>query len=184
MQFTADGSVTRQGFHAGLSCCGGGGGGGCAVSDSYDAAVASSNVAIDTNHAGHFGSGFRDYQGASDQYITFVVPVAVFGDCQMQVGYALGATDRPLRLEVNGMQTVLPGDGLLHFPPSSSWTDWRLTDPVTVALTAGSNTITLRSVGSSGGNIDGIHIQCGGDGGAPAPAGEAAKSRHHNCRAL
>ena len=55
-------------------------------------------------------------------------------------------------------------DGNLHFPRSENWTDWRLTEPMTITLDVGSNSITLRTIGSSGGNIDGIHIKSGAGG--------------------
>ena len=88
----------------------------------------------------------------------------------MQVGYALPSDDRPLQLEVNGNRVEVPQmtnndgnsfatDGNLHFPRSEDWVDWRLTEPVTITLDAGSNSVTLRTIDSSGGNIDGIHIE-------------------------
>ena len=81
---------------------------------SYDAVGdAESNAPVDTNHVGHFGAGFIDYQGPSDQYITWTITVPSAGDYLMQVGYALSNNDRPLQVEVNGAAITIPQmDGL------------------------------------------------------------------------
>ena len=76
--------------------------------ESYDAATSTSNAAIGTNMVGYFGTGFIDYEGPSDQYITFTVIVDTDSVYQMQVGYALSDTDRPLQLEVNGDRVEVP----------------------------------------------------------------------------
>ena len=91
---------------------------------------------------------------------------------QMQIGYALSNNDRPLQLSVNGAViavaqmtdsdgTMFADDGSIHFPRSTSWTDYLLTPAVTVPLAAGANTITLTTIGSSGANIDGIYLALG-----------------------
>ena len=78
------------------------------TSESYDAATSTSNAAIGTNIVGHFGSGYIDYNGPSGQYITFTVMVDTDSGYQMQVGYALSDTDRPLQLEVSGNRVEVP----------------------------------------------------------------------------
>jgi hypothetical protein len=89
----------------------------------------------------------------------------------MKVGYALASGDRPLQLSVNsevvtaGQQEGFDDDGLVHFPRSSGWMDYVLTEPIPITLGAGGNTITLTSVGRSGGNIDGVYIEPLGGGG-------------------
>ena len=95
--------MTNDGFLAAVTCGSGG-----IEWEAYDAAAADSNAPVDTNHVGHFGNGFVDYQGASDQYITFTVAVPDTADYLMQVGYALASNDRPLQLSVNG--EVRPSD--------------------------------------------------------------------------
>eukprot|EP01052_Picozoa_sp_SAG31_P026691 SAG31_NODE_2438_length_5695_cov_2.851501_2_plen_1345_part_00 len=130
----------------------------------YDAATAESNAPVNNTHVGHFGAGFVDYTASSDQYVTFTVTVPTDADYLMEVGYALPSTDRPLQLSVNGLviaaaaQDGYDDDGLIHFPSSDSWTDYRLTQDIPMTLNAGQNAITLTAVGSSGANIDGIYI--------------------------
>eukprot|EP01050_Picozoa_sp_SAG11_P022324 SAG11_NODE_4194_length_2021_cov_1.290843_2_plen_120_part_01 len=115
----------------------------CASNCAKTAAVAESNAPIKPNEVGHFGSGVIDYQSPSDQYITFDVVVPSDGDYLMQVSYALASNDRPLQLSVNGaaidvtQQDGYDADGLIHFPRSSSWTDYLVTDATPVTLTAG-----------------------------------------------
>ena len=86
------------------------------------------------------------------------------GVYQIYVGYALAADDRPLELSVNGAvvhapaQTGFVDDGMIHFPRSDSWTHWKRTEAIPVALVNGDNTLSYRTIGSSGANIDGIHL--------------------------
>merc|ERR1711871_503185 len=139
---------------------------------SYDAAKATRGgingqkaPPIDKKHKGHFGSGFVDFTTARDQIITFKVRPPSAGTYALSVGYALSSRDRPLELRVNGATVSVPqqqgyrADGRLHFKRSKSWTDWKRTPNVGVFLKAGTNSIRLRSVGASGANIDGIHIE-------------------------
>jgi hypothetical protein len=120
---------------------------------------------LDTKHKGHFGSGFVDYTTARDQTITFSVTPGAPGTYALSVGYALSSGDRPLELQVNGKVVKVPrqkpyaNDGRLHFPRSRGWTDWKSTKPVNIVLKGGVNSIRLRTVGRSGANIDGIHIE-------------------------
>eukprot|EP01052_Picozoa_sp_SAG31_P026324 SAG31_NODE_2378_length_5838_cov_11.939362_1_plen_1456_part_01 len=175
VQFTSDGSVTQDGFLAAVTCGSGG-----IEWESYDAATADSNAPVDTSHVGHFGAGFIDFTTADGQYITFAVTVPAEAEYLMQVGYTLASTDRPLQLSVNdavvdaAAQDGYDDDGLIHFPRSDSWTDYRLTQAIPVSLNAGENTVTLTTVGSSGANIDGIYIATGEAGGHPLDGGGAA----------
>jgi len=50
-------------------------------------------------------------------------------------------------------------DGMVHFPRSDGWTDYKRTPNQAIFLAAGDNTLTLRTIGSSGANIDGIHLE-------------------------
>ena len=50
-------------------------------------------------------------------------------------------------------------DGMVHFPRSEAWTDYKRTPNQAIFLEAGDNTLTLRTIGSSGANIDGIHLE-------------------------
>jgi hypothetical protein len=50
-------------------------------------------------------------------------------------------------------------DGMVHFARSEGWTDYNRTPNQAVFLAAGDNTLTLRTIGSSGANIDGIHLE-------------------------
>ena len=50
-------------------------------------------------------------------------------------------------------------DGMVHFPRSDGWTDYKRTPNQAIFLAAGDNTLTLCTIGSSGANIDGIHLE-------------------------
>ena len=118
-----------------------------------------------------------DFQGPSDQYITFTVAVPSDGEYRLQVGYTRATEDHPLQLSVNGgvvgaaQQDGYEYDGLVHFSP-----DYMLTGVVPVTLTAGANTITLTTVGLGGASIDGLFLASGPPGsmsGNTAGAGSA-----------
>ena len=132
----------------------------CAVGDGRDRiddGFLSAYDAAAPVHVGYFG--LIDLRATSDQCITFTVAVLDTADYLLEVGYALASkasNGRPLQLSVNSdvvaatRQQGYDVDGLVHFP-QACWTD-----TVLVSLTAGSNNVTLTTVGSSGTNSDTI----------------------------
>jgi len=115
------------------------------------------SVAVATNHAGYSGSGFVDYLHATGDYVEWTVSSASAGDAQIVFGYALGSSDRPLEIQVNG--TVVASS--LSFPDTGSWTNWGTTAALTVPLNAGTNTIRATAIGSSGANVDYLEVTTG-----------------------
>src|SRR5690606_4347851 len=93
---------------------------------------------IDSNHAGHSGSGFCNSDNAVGATATFTIATDSAATVDLEVGYANGtAADRPADVRVNGAQLAS-----LAFAPTGEWTDWA-TETVTANLSAGTNTVTL-----------------------------------------
>ncbi|MBC8031820.1 MAG: carbohydrate-binding protein [Pyrinomonadaceae bacterium] len=110
---------------------------------------------VSTIHAGYTGSGFIDYINPSNDHIEWTVSVAAAGSHTLDFRYGNGGTtNRPLALRVN--QTVV--NGSLAFPSTGTWTNWSLSS-APVSLGAGTNTIRLTAIGSSGGNIDSLTVR-------------------------
>ncbi|SHE86800.1 delta endotoxin [Modicisalibacter ilicicola DSM 19980] len=102
------------------------------------------------------GDGFVDFDGASDQSITWTVDVAEAGTYEIGIRYALAASkdDRPLDLAINGNAI-----GALNFPGQSNDAedDW-FYQTTTVTLNAGSNTISVTAPGANGPNVDLLRV--------------------------
>lgn len=113
-----------------------------------------SGVDVATFNAGYFGTGYADFVTSADSYIEWDIPVAEAGFYDLAFRYALGAAaSRPLELRINGA-VVNPA---VDFAPTGGWTNWQ--DLVISAqLAAGTNTIRITSIGSSGGNFDQIAV--------------------------
>ncbi|MDQ3550624.1 MAG: carbohydrate-binding protein, partial [Bacteroidota bacterium] len=105
---------------------------------------------VAANHAGYSGNGFADYINSSGDYIEWTANQPVSGSVLLQFRYANGSsTNRPLKLEVNGVVVTSSMD----FPPTGSWSTWS-TVSVATTLNAGDNKVRLTAIGSSGANID------------------------------
>lgn len=108
----------------------------------------------EANHPDFSGTGFADYKHLSDDYVQWSVNRSEAGAALLQFRYSNGKeTDRPLRLEVNGIAAA----SNISFPTTGAWTKWSLAE-TTVNLNAGINTIRLTAVGSSGPNVDYLAI--------------------------
>jgi carbohydrate binding protein with CBM6 domain len=106
-------------------------------------------------HAGYTGTGFVDYINASGDYIQWTVSVPTAGSYMLDFRFGNGdATNRPLELRVNGGVA----NSSLAFPSTGTWTNWSLAS-APVSLNAGTNTIRLTAIGSSGGNIDSLTVR-------------------------
>ena len=117
----------------------------------YEAEAAErKGAAVSAQHGGFSGVGYVDF-GKGAQSVEWTVTKKKAGEAQLYFRYALGAGERPLKLLVNGEPLRE-----LSFPKTGGWSRWKDVT-TTVALTAGKNTITLETVGKSGGNID--HLQ-------------------------
>ncbi|WP_018617379.1 Kelch repeat-containing protein [Segetibacter koreensis] len=109
---------------------------------------------VASNNPGFTGTGFADYINSTGDYVQWSLNKLMAGATLLNFRYANGATtDRPLKLEVNG---VLVSSGL-SFPSTGSWSKW---SSVTTAvnLNTGINTVKLTATWSSGPNIDCLTI--------------------------
>lgn len=104
---------------------------------------------IVTNHPDYNGTGFLDYSNPSGDYIKWSVYVPSTGTYPLSFRYALEKGDRPLELMINDEVRIAS----LLFPATGSFETWKVytTDQL---LSAGTNTIMLTAIGSSGGNFD------------------------------
>jgi len=117
----------------------------------YTASDAKRNgPAFQSSNGGFTGKGYIDY-GNGEQSVEWKVTSGKAGDTELIVRYALAGSNRPLKLSVNGTAVAT-----LPFPESGSWRKW-VDLSTKISLKTGDNTITLSTIGKSGGNID--HIQ-------------------------
>ena len=72
----------------------------------------------------------------------------------MSFAYALGGSDRPLRVSVNGATLVQS----LSFPNTGGWGGHKNTTTVHAHLRFGTNTIRLTSIGKSGANVYALSV--------------------------
>ena len=104
------------------------------------------------SNPGYTGAGYADFINSTEDFIEWRVSAAAAGTHTLAFRYA-GTSDRPLELRVNG-QVVR---SRLSFPSTTSFGVWREVT-IDVPLTAGSNTVRLTAVGSSGNNIDALTV--------------------------
>ncbi|WP_205327226.1 carbohydrate-binding protein [Glycomyces sp. YM15] len=123
-----------------------------------ESAPATCDGTIDSNHAGHSGTGFCNSTNAVGSANQFTVDAAGAGTATLAIRYANGATDtRSADILVNGaaVQTASA------FSATGAWNTWS-TKTVTIPVNAGSNTVRLVATTASGlANIDYVEITDG-----------------------
>jgi hypothetical protein len=122
----------------------------------------SGGVNTDARHDGYNGTGFADYPGGQgrDVNITWQVEVPEAGQYDFIFRYALGSSDRPLNLYVNGERV-----GEVPFSGTGAWTSYLSVTLADISLEAGENTIELvADAGSPGPNVDAMRIVTAGTG--------------------
>ncbi|WP_221409509.1 galactose-binding domain-containing protein [Marinoscillum furvescens] len=108
---------------------------------------------IDSNHAGHTGTGFANTTNSLGTGIDYEIDGDA-GDYTLVWRYA-STSDRPADLIVNS-STVASN---IAFDLTGAWTSWANTAAVTVNLAAGVKTVRLEGVTSSGlANIDYMEV--------------------------
>jgi Carbohydrate binding module (family 6) len=122
-----------------------------------EAAVRGGGVRVETNHNGHYGSGFVNFPHPPDTqgYIEWSnVDGGAGGEAILEIRHALVAsTSRTVRLSVNGVEQ------LLTFAPTGNWSTWQLT-PVHVTLHAGANNVVrLQANRQDSANIDELRVR-------------------------
>ncbi|WP_238005350.1 PQQ-dependent sugar dehydrogenase [Dactylosporangium sp. AC04546] len=108
---------------------------------------------VESNHAGHSGRGFVNYDNVTGSSVEWTVNAATAGTATIGLRFANGTTiDRPMDVSVNGT-VVSPA---LSFPGTGTWDTWQ-TRTITAAVTAGANRIRATATTANGGpNVDWI----------------------------
>src|SRR5689334_4328865 len=74
-----------------------------ALTTTYQAeSAAKSGAIVASANGGYTGTGYVDYQNASNDYIEWTVDVLAAGQYTLDFRYALSSGSRPLSLKVNG----------------------------------------------------------------------------------
>ncbi|WP_405807064.1 PQQ-dependent sugar dehydrogenase [Streptomyces sp. NBC_00210] len=134
-----------------------------------------SQGAVESNHAGYFGTGFVNFQAVTGAYVEFTVDSAQAANAKLDFRYANGSTaSRPLDITVNG--TSAADD--LAFPVTGAWTTWK-TATVNAALKAGSNKIRATTSAGDGPNLDRLTVTASGpaDTEKPTPPSNLRKDK-------
>ncbi|WP_433572011.1 PQQ-dependent sugar dehydrogenase [Streptomyces sp. CA-251247] len=134
-----------------------------------------SQGAVESNHAGHSGTGFVNYQAVTGAYVEFTVASAQASATRLDFRYANGtAADRPLDITVNGTSVA----DNLAFPGTGAWTTWK-TATATANLKAGSNTIRATTAAGDGPNLDKLTVTASGpaDTEKPSAPGDLRKDK-------
>ncbi|GAA2132718.1 hypothetical protein GCM10009802_41100 [Streptomyces synnematoformans] len=122
-----------------------------------EAAPATCDGTIDTNHSGYSGAGFCNGDNAVGAAAQFTVTASEADTATLTIGYANGSTAaRPADLIING-DTVLS----TSFQPTGGWSGWT-TRTAVVPLDSGDSTVRLSPTGTDGlPNIDYLAIELG-----------------------
>ncbi|MER6136272.1 CBM35 domain-containing protein [Streptomyces sp. NPDC001815] len=122
---------------------------------------------IDSDWAGHTGSGFCNGTNATGAHAQFTVTAAASGTATLKVRFANGTTAaRPANLTVNGSAATS-----VSFEGTGAWGTWA-TKTLTVPVTAGSNTIRFSPTNAGGlPNIDHLDVETGDT--TPPPSSSA-----------
>lgn len=123
------------------------------VSLEAEDAVLTGGAIVSTAVGGFNGTGFVDFVGPTGESIEWTVNAVQAGLYKLEFRYALGAGNRPLRIDLNGA----PVAASTAFPATGSFTTWG-TVTTTVTLNLGVNTVRATSVGSSGPNVDSLTV--------------------------
>lgn len=120
---------------------------------------------IDSDWAGHSGSGFCNGSNAVGAHAQFTVNAPASGTTTLNVRFANGTTTaRPAAVTVNGSAVTSAS-----FESTGAWTTWA-TKTLTVPVRSGSNTIRLSPTASAGlPNIDFLDADTGDT--TPPPSG-------------
>jgi glucose/arabinose dehydrogenase len=134
-----------------------------------------SGLVFSSEQYGHLGTGYLDFQNDSDDFIRWTVSIPKDGAYVLHFRYALGpSSSRPLRVEVDGITMIES----LDFPSTGSFGEWRLL-PISVDLTAGTRTISLHAIGSSGANFDCLAVEDGSSDGLVEVPADIPVFLHH-----
>ncbi|MEU4446991.1 GDSL-type esterase/lipase family protein [Actinosynnema sp. NPDC050801] len=141
-----------------------------------EAAPATCDGSIGTNHTGYSGSGFCDGRAAVGAAAQFTVNTASAGTATLNVRFANGGTvARPVDVVVNGATAQS-----VSFEPTGTWSTWS-TRSLPVQLSSGGNTVRLSPTGASGlPNVDYVELELG-DGSPPGRPAECTGTSPIRC---
>jgi hypothetical protein len=105
---------------------------------------------VSASQTGFSGTGFADFANSSGDSIKWTVNAQTAGLYDLKFRYALQSSDRPLEVRING-QLV---NSSFDFPATGSWTTWQYATLQSRQLLAGTNTVEVTAIGSSGPNLD------------------------------
>lgn len=135
----------------------------------YEAESATvSRGAVESNHAGHSGTGFVNYNAVTGAYVEFTVDSAQAANATLGFRYALATANRPLDIAVNG--ATVADD--LAFPATGAWTTWK-TVTVNATLKAGANKVRATTSGVDGPNLDKLTVTASGPADTESPTAPA-----------
>lgn len=135
----------------------------------YEAESATvSRGAVESNHAGHSGTGFVNYNAVTGAYVEFTVDSAQAANATLGFRYALATANRPLDIAVNG--ATVADD--LAFPATGAWTTWK-TVTVNATLKAGANKVRATISGVDGPNLDKLTVTASGPADTESPTAPA-----------
>lgn len=106
---------------------------------------------LSTAQTGYTGStGFIDIVGEGQ--VNWALNIVTTTSYDIKVRYSLAAANRPLDVLIDGVKK-----GTLNFPATANWNTWS-TATINLQLTSGSHTFSLKTTGTSGGNIDKVDV--------------------------
>lgn len=123
---------------------------GCGMYQAEQATI--SGAVVVTNVPAFTGTGYVDYQNASNDFVEWKVTPTTSGQYRLHFRYALGVPgNRPLRITIDGVEVA----AALDFPTTGAWwhNAWSTID---VTLTAGTRRVRATAIGQNGPNIDGL----------------------------
>jgi len=106
------------------------------------------------DHVGYTGTGFIDFVHLSNDYVEWRVTLANPSNYRLEFRFANGSgSARNLKITVNGAVV----NGSLAFPSTGSWSTWGGVSQF-ANLAAGTSVIRATATGTSGPNIDYLHV--------------------------
>jgi hypothetical protein len=125
-------------------------------------------------YGGYTGTGYGDYQNASNDYIEWTANVVQPGTYSLKFKYAV-PDPRSLQISLNG--NVIQSS--LSFASTGSLSTWVYLT-INANLTAGANKIRATAIGSSGPNIDHLIVEKVSNGSARLSAPEITEASEFN----
>nr|WP_042191855.1 PQQ-dependent sugar dehydrogenase [Kibdelosporangium sp. MJ126-NF4]CEL20327.1 FIG01133694: hypothetical protein [Kibdelosporangium sp. MJ126-NF4]CTQ97552.1 FIG01133694: hypothetical protein [Kibdelosporangium sp. MJ126-NF4] len=123
-----------------------------AAATKYEAETATiTQGVVESNHAGHSGTGFVNYDNVVGSAVEFTADAAQAGTATLKFRFANGTTtNRPMDISVNG--TVVAQN--VAFDGTGAWTTWQDVT-VTTQFAAGANKVKATATTAAGGpNLD------------------------------